>query len=207
VAVVNNQPIFSSDLNTEMRLAILEPNSSGEAPEAALQRLISRALIRQQAREEDLQSVRPTAEDIAKRLENIRQDLPVCIRAHCETEEGWNSFLAAHDLTPRRVDIYLRNRLEILRFIEMRFRQGITISHQEVEDYYHKTLLPQYAPGEAIPPLDRVAPRIEEVLLQQRVDALFGSWLDSLRQQGDIQVFDPSLEDAASTPNSGAGAQ
>ncbi|HUN85451.1 MAG TPA: hypothetical protein VMU48_13790 [Terracidiphilus sp.] len=207
VAVVNNQPIFSSDLNTEMRLSILEPNSSTETPEAALQRLISRALIRQQIREEDLESVRPTAEEIAKRLEAIRQELPVCIHAHCATDEGWKNFLAAHDLTQRQVDSYLRNRLEILRFIEMRFRPGISISHQEIEDYYRNTLLPQYATGESIPTLDRVASRIEEILLQQRVDALFGSWLDSLRQQGDIQVFDPSLEAAASTHASGAGAQ
>lgn len=207
VAVVNNQPILSSDLNIEMRLSILEPNSSGETPEAALQRLVSRALIRQQIREEDLESIRPTPEDIAKRLETIRQDLPVCMRALCATEEGWNNFLAAHDLTQKQVNIYLRNRLEILRFIELRFRQGISISHQEVEDYYRNTLLPQFAPGEAPPPLDRVAPRIEEILLQQHVDALFGSWLDSLRQQGDIQVFDPSLEAAAPTHNLGAGTQ
>lgn len=207
VAVVNNQPIFSSDLDTEMRLSILEPHSSGETPEAALQRLVSRALIRQQIREEDLESVRPTAEETSKRLEAIRQDLPVCVRARCATDEGWTSFLAAHDLTQRQVDIYLRNRLEILRFIEMRFRQGISISHQEVEEYYRKTLLPQYPSGQAPPPLDRVASRIEEILLQQHVDDLFGSWLDSLRQQGDIQVFDPSLEAAASTHSAGAGTQ
>jgi len=67
-------------------------------------------------------------------------------------------FMAAHGLTPERVESYLRYRVQILRFIELRFRQGIQISPQEVESYYRETLLPQYAPGVAVPDLDKVAP-------------------------------------------------
>jgi hypothetical protein len=46
-----------------------------------------------------------------------------------------------------------------------------------------------------------VAPRIEEILLQKQVNALFDDWLRNLRKQGDIEVLDPELE----TPESGAG--
>ena len=53
---------------------------------------------------------------------------------------------------------YLRYRMEILRFIELRFRPGIRISPQEIEAYYHDTLLPQYRQGEAVPPLERGIP-------------------------------------------------
>jgi len=208
VAVVNDQPIFSSDLDAEMRLSVLEPNGPDrETPQAALERLISRVLIRQQIREEDLQSAAPTAQDVATRLDTLRRELPVCVRQKCSTEEGWKDFLARHDLTEEQVDTYLRNRLEILHFIELRFRQGIVISHEQIETYYRDTLLPQYAPGETVPSLEQVAPRIEEILLQQQVNVLFSSWLDSLRAEGDVQVFDPALEAAASPANRGAAAR
>ena len=92
---------------------------------------------------------------------------------------------------------YLRNRLEILSFIELRFRQGIRITPEEIETYYRETLLPQYPSGQTPPPLQQVSSRIEEILLQQRVNALFDTWLSNLRSQGQIQVLDPSLERAS----------
>ena len=86
--------------------------------------------------------------------------------------------------------------------IEQRFRQGIRISPEEIGVYYRDTLLPQYKAGEAIPPLDEVSPRIEEILLEQQVNALFDGWLKNLRQQGDVKVLDPALE----LPENAAGA-
>ena len=49
-------------------------------------------------------------------------------------------------------------------------------------------------PDEAIPPLDQVSPRIEEILLERQVNVLFDDWLKNLRKQGDVEVLDPALE-------------
>jgi hypothetical protein len=89
--------------------------------------------------------------------------------------------------------VAIRYRLEILRFIEQRFRQGVQITEQQIETYYHDTLLPQYTSGETVPPLSQVAPRIQEILLQQQVNMMFDSWLTNLRQQGDVEILDPEL--------------
>ncbi|MFZ1940490.1 MAG: peptidylprolyl isomerase [Terracidiphilus sp.] len=195
VAVVNKHVILASDLQNEMRLSILEPNRGGElTPRLALDQLISRTLIEQQIREEDERSIEPTPEEVAARLAELRKVLPACVQENCATDEGWKSFLAVHDLTTQRVENYLRYRLEILGFIEQRFRQGIQISPQQIEAYYRNTLLPQYKSGETPPALDQVAPRIQEILLQQQVDDLFDNWLTNLRQQGDVEVLDPALE-------------
>ena len=210
VAVVNNQAILTSDLDNEMRLSVLEPAGSTRRPETpreALQRLISRSLIRQQIREEDAQVLEPSAEDVASRLADLRRDLPACVRLHCTTDTGWKTFLTNNDLTQQQVENYLRRRVTILRFIEIRFRQGIRIPREEVEAYYHNTLLPQYPQGQAAPPLDQVTPRIEEILLQQHVNALFSDWLENLRKQGEIEVLDPALEGAAITGNIGGASQ
>jgi peptidyl-prolyl cis-trans isomerase SurA len=197
VAVVNNQAILDSDLDDEIRLSVLDPGRAGLGiltRKAALGQLISRALIQQQIREEDVQAADPSQAEVDARLVDIRKEIPACVRQNCASDAGWKAFLSAHGLTADRVQTYLRYRVEILRFIEQRFRQGIRISPQEIENYYRGTLLPQYAKGEAIPALDKVSPRIEEILLQQQVNVLFEGWLTNLRKQGDVEVLDPALE-------------
>lgn len=209
IAVVNGRAILSSDLKEEILLSVLEPQETEggqETPQQALQRLISRTLIRQQIREEDAQSIDPTADTVQQRLDQIRKQLPICVQENCATEAGWNAFLVSHGLTQRRVEAYLRSRTQILRFIEIRFRQGIRISQQETEAYYRDTLVPQYRNGQSVPSLAEVAPRIEEILLQQKVNALFTDWLDTLRKQGDVEVLEPSLEVAADGSSPGGTA-
>jgi len=208
VAVVNNQAILASDLDEEIRLAVLDPGQAGLGeltPPRALEQLISRALIQQQIREEDAQAAIPSQVEVDARLAEIRKEIPACVRQNCASEAGWKAFLAAHDLTAERVENYLRYRVQILRFIELRFRQGIRISPQEIETYYKGTLLPQYAAGEPVPPLDAVSPRIEEILLQRQVNALFDDWLKNLRKQGQVEVLDPALETPDPAGEGGAG--
>jgi hypothetical protein len=197
VAVVNRQVILASDIDDEIRLSVLDPNRVGQGDltrQHALEQLISRALIEQQIRQEDAQAAEPPAEEVNARLSEIRRELPACVHQNCATDDGWKAFLAAH-------------RLEILRFIELRFRQDIRISPQEIAAYYNGTLLPQYAPGESAPSLDKVSPRIGEILLEQRVNVMFDEWLTNLRKQGDVEVLDPALETPDAQAGAGSGSQ
>jgi hypothetical protein len=208
VAVVNNQAILASDVDDEVRLAVLDPAQAGLGvltPQRALEQLISRALIQQQIHQEDAQAAQPSEDEVDARLAEIRKEVPACVHLNCASDEGWKEFLAAHRLMPERVQNYLRYRIQILRFIEQRFRQGIRIAPEEIESYYRKTLLPQYAPGDAVPPLEKVAPRIEEILLERQVNVLFVDWLENLRKQGDVEVLDPSLESPESQGGAGKG--
>jgi peptidyl-prolyl cis-trans isomerase SurA len=207
VAVVNRQTILESDVQDEIQLAVLDPSTKGAetiTPQEALDRLISRALIQQQIRQEDLPATEPNPQDIAARIEEIRTELPACLRAGCRTDDGWKTFLARHELSTTQVERYMHNRLEILSFIEMRFRQGIRITPEEIDQYYRETLLPQYPAGQKPPPLEQVSSRIEEILLQQKVNLLFDTWLTNLRGQGQIEVLDHSLAASRASGNDGA---
>ena len=207
VAVVNRQTILASDLEDEIQLSVLDPSTKVQetmSRQEALDRLISRTLIQQQIRQEDVSATEPNPTDIAARIEEIRTELPACVRANCRSDTGWNTFLQRHDLNPVRVENYIHNRLEILSFIEMRFRQGIRIAPEEIEKYYRETLLPQYPEGQTPPPLEQVSSRIEEILLEQRVNLLFDNWLANLRGQGQIEVLDPALETPKSAGTDGA---
>jgi hypothetical protein len=207
VAVVNNHAILLSDIDDEIRLSVLDPVRGGMGTltrTRALDQLIGRALIQQQIRQEDAQATEPTQAELDARLAEMRTEIPTCVRQNCATDDGWKRFLAARGLTAERVETYLRYRLQILSFIEERFRQGISISPEEIQTYYTNTLVPQYAKGEAVPTLDKVSARIQEILLQQRVNAMFDDWLSNLRKQGDIEVLDPEL--AAPATDAGAHA-
>jgi hypothetical protein len=207
VAVVNRHAILSSDIDEEIQLSVLDPSGDereGLTRRRALDQLISRALIEQQIRREDEQASTPSETEVAARLDQIRKQLPFCVRRNCVSDEAWKQVLVERGLTPERVTHYLRYRLQILAFIELRFRQGIRIAPEEISEYYTKALAPQYKPGDPVPPLEAVSKRIEEILLEQRVNLLFDDWLTNLRKQGDVEVLDPALEDAAEqTPAAG----
>ncbi len=210
VAVVNNRPVLWSDVADAMHLAALEPRRKDEGDpntQTALEQLVSRTLIQQQIRQEDVEAAEPAEKDIQARLTELRNELPACVHMNCTTDTGWRAFLDAHDLTEKQVEDYMRRRLEILAFIETRFRQGIRIAQEEIETYYRDTLLPQYAKDETAPPLKDVAPRIEEILLQQQVNSLFSAWLENLRKQGDVEVLDPALQPVGASAGPGEGAR
>jgi hypothetical protein len=207
VAVVNRQVILQSDLEDELQFTVLDPNTTPNnqvTQQQVLERLISRALIEQQIHEEDLPSAEPKPEEIATRLHEIRTELPACVRADCGSDAGWKAFLAQHHLTQERVESYLRNRMKILSFIELRFRQGIRISPEQIETYYREKLVPQFPAGEKVPPVGQVSSQIEEILLEQQVNVLFDSWLANLSKQGQVEVLDTSLETPISSGIPGA---
>ncbi len=190
VAVVNGDVVLESDVDEERRMAAFQPISSPEGSttrDKAIERLVNRRLLLQQAKLQPEHAV--TEADIDVQLDQLRKEIPACKEAHCETDAGWARFLATHGVTSNEVRAHWRERMEALQFIEVRFRSGIRISHAEIESYYQKTMLPEYAKRKVkAPPLDALSDRIQEVLLQQQVSGLLSDWLKSLRAQGTVQI-------------------
>ena len=197
IAVVNRDAILASDLDEEMRLSVLDPSQpeGGELSRAhLLDQLIGRTLVEQQIRAEESTAIEPPDSEVEARIREVRTELPICVRRHCDGDAEWHAFLAEHGLSEERVEAYMRYRLEILDLIELRFRSGISISAEQTAEYYKTKLVPQYGRGETPPPLEAVAQRIDEILLEQQVSAMFDQWLESLRRQGDVEIIDAELK-------------
>jgi peptidyl-prolyl cis-trans isomerase SurA len=196
VAIVNGELILDSDVDRERRFAALLPYGEATGPynrEAAIERLINRDLILQQLELQPGDAI--TQEAASRDLDSLRKSIPTCEKYHCQTEEGWDQFLATEGFTDESLTSLWRERMEVLAFIELRFRMGVRITPAEIQGYYEKTMLPLYAAQHAkAPPLSAISNRIQEVLLQQRVSKLLDEWLNSLRAQGNVVVLHPGEE-------------
>ena len=194
VAVVNGDVILESDVDEERRFEEIQPYrrvTGDNTRERVIERLVDRALILQQAALEPEDTI--SDKDLDDQLTTLRKDIPDCkLQYHCETEDGWKKFLGVHGFTEEEFRERWRQRMELLKFIEVRFRNGIKISDAEIKEFYEKRMLPEYAKRNVAPPqLDTISKRIEEVELQQQVGALLVDWLKSLRAQGSVKIMTP----------------
>jgi peptidyl-prolyl cis-trans isomerase SurA len=196
VAIVNGDLILESDVEEEERFAAFQPFSVEQfSRDQFIERLIDRAVILQQMA---LQPEPPiTDAEVDAELSSLRKALPDCAAYHCDTDAGWMKFIADHDFTLQELRDRWRRRMEVLRFIEERFRSGIfdTITPGLIDEYYQKTMLPAYQKQHVTPPPEAtVADRIQEILLQQRVNKLLDDWLTALRAQGSVRILKPGEE-------------
>jgi peptidyl-prolyl cis-trans isomerase SurA len=196
VAIINGEVLLESDVREEMRLSALQPISVPAGQNTgvrAAQRLISRTLILRQMKDQQQINYSVSDEDVKKSLDDLKRQLPICGQMHCETPEGWQSFLKANGLTDQEAFDRWRQRLEILKFIQARFGSGIRIPRQDIETYYKNNVVPAFDKMKRTPPeMASVSDRIREILLQQQVNSLLRDWLQSLRQQGSVQILDPA---------------
>ncbi|HZY64235.1 MAG TPA: peptidylprolyl isomerase [Edaphobacter sp.] len=191
VAVVNDDLILESDVEEEKRFESIQPyrGNVDNSREQLVRRLIDRLLILQQAQMEP-EETGVSDQELDEQLKTLRKDIPECKQYHCETDAGWEKYIADHGFTMAEFRKRWRERMELLKFIEVRFRNGIHISDDQIKAYYEQTMLPQYAKRRVTPPkLETIAPRIEEVLLQQQVGNLLRDWLKSLRAQGRVRIM------------------
>jgi hypothetical protein len=201
LAIINEEVIFESDLQEEIRYNRFQslPNAqqSGERAQA-FSRLVNRQLILQQIQPEDRKSSEPSQKEFEESFAHFQASIPACTGGRCATPEQWEAVVRRAGFDPAVIANRWRERLMILRFIELRFRQGITITPDEIRKEYESVWLPEFKRRKAeIVPLPLISERIQEILLQRRMNSLQQEWLKSLREQGSLEVLDPSLRSTA----------
>jgi parvulin-like peptidyl-prolyl isomerase len=194
-AVVNGDVVLESDVDAERRFAAFQPfNEARPATrDRIIERLIDRELILQQMA---LQPQAPVSDpETDAQLNTLRKAIPQCAAFQCQTDAGWERFAATQGFTAAEVRERWRQRMQVLRYIEERFRAGVSITQAETDDYYQKTMLPVYAKEKVTPPAEAtIADRIREILLQQQVDKLLEDWLAALRAQGSVVAMQSGEE-------------
>jgi len=191
VVVVNNHVITQSDWDEQERFEALAEGRSPKNVEhsaAALDRLIDRELISEHINNVSFQHATP--EQVAKQVAEIRKQVPA---QRSQTEQDWKRTLAEYSLTEEDLEGIIAAQLDVLRFVEVRFRASVQVSPDEVDAYYKETFLPalkKSASSGSQPPLDQVKDKIRELLVEQRVNEILNTWVQSLRTQANIQRLD-----------------
>jgi hypothetical protein len=187
VATVNRHAILESEWEEAVRFeCLLNGRPLKEATPAerrqTLERLIDQELMAEQMRAGSF--VLATPEEIARRVRELRQMAPAW-----KTDAGWRAALSAYGLTEEDVEERTAVQVNLLRYLDLRFRPEIRIDPRAIENYYREQLLPQLRKaGAPEPPLQQVAPTIEQLLAEQRLNELQSQWVRTLRLQAEIHV-------------------
>ena len=195
VAVVGDQAVLQSDVDDEMRFTALQSialPAAQNTPQNALARLIDRTLIDE---ERALQPSFSKVSDaqVEESIADLKKDIPACAHAACSSAAGWKAFLQSQGFTRQEVQDRMKERMQILKFIDWRFGSTIRVTPEEIRAYYQAVLLPQFAKEKATPPpMDKVTSRIREILEQQHITTLLDEWLKGLRSQGEVHIVDPA---------------
>ena len=196
VATVNGHVILQSDWDDAVRFeALVEGRNLSQVNEQerghALDRLIDQELLREQAQGSD--TAGPPAEDVQARIREVQKQ-------HANEESSsWQATLARYGFESKQFETFIARDLAMLRQVEARIRPTVQIAPQTIESYYHETFLPQlHKLGAQDVPLAEVSGKIREILTQQRVNELFGSWLQTLRSES--KISGPSIPSSPPAP-------
>ncbi|HMC29296.1 MAG TPA: hypothetical protein VKL99_00575 [Candidatus Angelobacter sp.] len=193
VAVVNKRVILESELDQAARVEFLlqgKPIASlTQADRAAvLERLIERSLLDQQIINPAM--LDPAPEELAAKVREVRAGIPGAAAAN---DDQWKALLVAYGLTQQDLEEQLASQVRILRFIDLRFRGLVRVEKDAVEAYYQEKFLPEVRKRNAAEPrLEEVSGKIEQILIEQRIDDLLNNWLKTLRAQAHIEKMLPA---------------
>ena len=184
IAAVNGKVITEGDLDLARSLNALmfygKASTSGSR-EDEINRLIDLELMRQ-----ELKNFSLTQEDevrVKARMQSLRDSyaekggLPVLLRQLGLQE----SELIAH----------MRLEFSILRFVDFRFKPFVNVSEEEIKAYYKGRLSLQLRKSNFdLPALTEVSAKIEEILKEEKTNAVLEQWINEIRRNSRIEYFD-----------------
>jgi hypothetical protein len=184
-ATVNGHAILLSDVTDELRyeclLAGREPTRCDLAQtRRALDRLLDQELLGEQMRTTEIKTPRP--EEVEKQIESLKADL---LRGH--PQQSWDELLASYGLSEKFIEQHVSGQLRELAFLDARFRPSIQVTSEEIERYYKEQLVPKLKEGDPVTLAD-ASGKIREILVQDKMNQMLDSWLETLRRQAQIHL-------------------
>jgi hypothetical protein len=188
---VGNQVITLRDVEREIRvvafLAGVKPDLSAANKRATADRLVEQKLIRQ-AMETSRFPV-PDAADVEPALEKFKKD-------NFPTETDYRRALAEYGITDQDVKDMLLWQRTLLEFVSLRFRPGVQVSGQQIQDYFDQVVAPAARaahPGQPVA-LEDFHAQIEDALTGQQADRDMDTWLSEAKKRTQIVFHEEALE-------------
>ena len=188
MAVVNRQIITLGDVEQELRMQVVDPSGKDLAgvnstqqqkmsQEVVVQRLIEQTLIREQIQQ--FPGLEIDDEQVESQIASVEKNVG-----------------GAEKLAEMKIDVgalrdRLRWQLQVMKFIDYRFRQFVVVDTKEIEAYYQNQFLPELQKRNAVPApaLADVEERIRKIVTEEKLNTQVDEWLASLRKDATIEIF------------------
>jgi len=185
---VGNRVITTSDLDREIRVTAFlngsKPDLSPANKRATAQRMVEQTLIRREL--EVSRYPVPTAAEVEPVLETFR-------RQNFKSDAEFRKALADAGITEQDVKDELLWQRALLLFIDVRFRPGVQISEQEIQNYFNNVVALTAQPGQRLS-LEDYRASIVEKLAGQRVDQELDTWLKEARRRTEIVFHEEAFQ-------------
>lgn len=186
--IVGPHVVKSSDIERDIRVVNFingEPlDFSLAARKKAASRLIDQEMIRQEIRAGGYPIA--TSNETGQMLDHLRKEHG--------GEAGFERALGAYGITSDELRSQLAWQMTALRFIDARFRPGVVVSEEEMNDYYrtHRAELMKAYPSAR--GLDDLRPHIEDAIAGERVNKAFYDWLAERRKEVRVEYREDDLK-------------
>jgi hypothetical protein len=179
---VANRVITTSDIDRQIRVAAFlsgtKADFSPASKKAMADRLVEYTLVRREI-ETSRYPVHAAAEIEPLLAEFRKRYYPV--------DEAYRAALAQYGVSEQDVKDELLRERTLNGFLEVRFRPAVQVSDQEIQAWFEKNF-------PAGTNLDDVRQRIEQTLLDQRIDREVNAWLERARSRSEIVYHPEALQ-------------
>jgi hypothetical protein len=167
----------------------LQPDTPSATPgsdrlNGALQLVINQRLILQEA--ERLPGMTPTDKEIQDELTRLVSLFP--------SQAEFQDRMKRVGLTSDQIREIIRQRVEINKYLDFRFRSFTVVTPAEVDDYYNQVYVPRFRrqqPGRIVPTLEQVRAEIERTLMESKIQSSTDQFLESARERAQITILNP----------------
>lgn len=183
-AIVNGDVISESDIRWYLALDpdLADHPGPPDREVRALHQLIDQRLLDQEA--EKLPAIEISAAEVQEYLTDLIARFP--------SESVFRRRIEEAGLDADTLREIARHRLEILRFIDFRFRSFVFVSDQEIQSaYQQKVVAVARARGQEPPALEQVRGVLEKIISDEKVTSELIAWLDEARRTAEIIVHPP----------------
>jgi len=184
---VGNRVVTTSHIDREIRVVSfqqrVQPVFDAAARRSTADRMVEQLLIRREL--ENSSYPVPSQSDIEPAGQEFKKE-------YFSSDDAFRRSLADYGITEQDFLDELLWQRTLLLFIEIRFRPGVQVSDQDIQDYFHTVVEPAASaahPGQPVA-LEDYRDRIEETLTGQIVDKQVDTWLKEARQRTEV-VYHP----------------
>jgi hypothetical protein len=180
--IVDKHVIKTSDIDRDTRVTEFlnrEPvNTSRDARQKSAERLIDQTVIREEMEKGGY--TQSTADEVSGMMRQILTQRFAGSDARMKAE------LSRYGLTEAQLRLQLQWQLDVLKFMDQRFRPAVLVTDEEVRQYYdqHKAEVERQFPQAET--YAAIEPKVRASMEEQRMNQSFDNWLTAARKRDRI---------------------